>query len=788
MKIQRFGLAEDGPVVFTCKSKYAALIVNLGSFSRGRKQTVPSAYASHLESGYSQPSKGALVKSLAQSKSHLFIACEASEVNQEELKFLPDRGWSVLRNRSGDIVVGCRTNFVGENMKRLAGSTLVGVAHNALPLTYMIVGSSMAILSQSADKGTEMTFRWPRLQTPSRGQDLFGGRPYKDCDHPDWSTFPGLDPMVATVFEWGHSMDDEQWSMMPSNMPEFKVSVSEWLLNSTSAAYLNDRDYDSHTPLLIEAVVPLSLMLSATMLRKNYSTVQLMGSAAVVAGVLIGFLPSLFTSDRLGQIRLVWVAVFLVSRLPQAAANVVAEGFLEGHRDFSWAASELFLPEPMSGCDKIRATLMPWIAFVLSLSLFVCLYHDHAAIVWMLELCCMVLCVLSISLGRFARNATLMAIGFLCLASIGLGAAVGTWLEAWMRFNCNRSTARSRVFGEAFRECHGAFWQLYRSSSYQIVNPHDASREVDMVSFLKFVDGTVVDEKHSLGHLAKLGSRGSIYCVAPVVLEHPAAKQARSNFSCGTFLQGIMDDVFGRAVLQASSVFGIKAAATPRLVALLEHPSQLLAQLWYEAWPKNLLTLVRTAQSPPGADATYKGDLWAEVLCQNRQCIQSRKQSSSTSPCNFLAALTVSAAWKGDVAIVLEDYSGGLGCLFGGDSSCAGAWHSVLLFAFPGMLYTLTEFQVLQAASATAYFLLAALQLPLQDLALSVLDDTMAAFRFSMLPAIGLVAAGLVLYGRGSNVSAGLERNTVISWMLTASLENACGSTQMEAWEHDPWP
>ncbi|CAE7479696.1 unnamed protein product [Symbiodinium necroappetens] len=126
------------------------------------------------------------------------------------------------------------------------------------------------------------------------------------------------------------------------------------------------------------------------------------------------------------------------------------------------------------------------------------------------------------------------------------------------------------------------------------------------------------------------------------------------------------------------------------------------------------------------------------------------------SPCNFLAALTVSAAWKGDVAIVLEDYSGGMGCLFGGESSCAGAWHSVLLFAFPGMLYTLTEFQVLQAASATAYFLLAALQLPLQDLALSVLDGSMAAFRFSMLPAIGLVAAGLVLYGHGSSQAKSL--------------------------------
>ena len=48
-------------------------------------------------------------------------------------------------------------------------------------------------------------------------------------------------------------MDDEQWSMIPSAMQEFKVTVSEWLLNSTSAAYLlNDRDYDSHTPLLIE--------------------------------------------------------------------------------------------------------------------------------------------------------------------------------------------------------------------------------------------------------------------------------------------------------------------------------------------------------------------------------------------------------------------------------------------------------------------------------------------------------------------------------------------------------
>ena len=123
-QLHRFGLAEDSPVpVFTRKSKYAALIVN---FVRGRKQTAPFAFSQHLDYDYSRPSKGSLVKSLAQSKSHLFMACEASEINQQELEFLRDRGWSVIRNRSGDIMIGSRTNFAGESMQRLAGSTLVG--------------------------------------------------------------------------------------------------------------------------------------------------------------------------------------------------------------------------------------------------------------------------------------------------------------------------------------------------------------------------------------------------------------------------------------------------------------------------------------------------------------------------------------------------------------------------------------------------------------------------------------------------------------------------------------
>ena len=62
----------------------------------------------------------------------------------------------------------------------------------------------------------------------------------------------GLDPMVATVLEWGHSLTDDQWAVLPADQKEFKLSVSEWLLNSTSANdLLNDRDHDSHTPLLL---------------------------------------------------------------------------------------------------------------------------------------------------------------------------------------------------------------------------------------------------------------------------------------------------------------------------------------------------------------------------------------------------------------------------------------------------------------------------------------------------------------------------------------------------------
>jgi len=121
-------------------------------------------------------------------------------------------------------------------------------------------------------------------------------------------------------------------------------------------------------------------------------------------------------------------------------------------------------------------------------------------------------------------------------------------------------------------------------------------------------------------------------------------------------------------------------------------------------------------------------------------------------PFNFLSAMLVSKMF-GSMNI-LEDYSGGIRCLLWGEggSQCPGSWQAAAVFAVPGAAYLISEFQVLQHASATTYFLLAALQLPLQDLLLSLplfhgaLDAT---FHPILLVQIVIVTAGLTIYALG---------------------------------------
>jgi len=127
-------------------------------------------------------------------------------------------------------------------------------------------------------------------------------------------------------------------------------------------------------------------------------------------------------------------------------------------------------------------------------------------------------------------------------------------------------------------------------------------------------------------------------------------------------------------------------------------------------------------------------------------------------PCNFLAALLLNVVAKPATGGVLQDYRGGVRCLFADDagtsssSLCPGAARAVLLFAVPGCLYTLSEFQVMQRTSAAVYFLLAALQLPVQDALLSVpavMGDLRSQFHPPMAFSIAVVAAGLSLYSCG---------------------------------------
>ena len=134
------GPAEEGPVaIYNSRTKYTALVLNLGSFARNRKRTAPSLYSDIIDYDDSGESVGLLIKSIAHAKARLFLLCEAGELNATELDFLHRRGWETLRNPNGELLVGCRTNGQGSKMTMLAGPTLVGVAHSHLPLTYMIV-------------------------------------------------------------------------------------------------------------------------------------------------------------------------------------------------------------------------------------------------------------------------------------------------------------------------------------------------------------------------------------------------------------------------------------------------------------------------------------------------------------------------------------------------------------------------------------------------------------------------------------------------------------------------
>ncbi|OLP76398.1 hypothetical protein AK812_SmicGene43673 [Symbiodinium microadriaticum] len=192
-------------------------------------------------------SVGLLLKSVAHAKAHLFLLCEVSLPHEALASMFIDCLFYQV-----DLIGGDPNRALYRYSGTKQGSMDIhGGMHQSI-LTYFLDGWKHSPRC--------MPFCIPPAQHCSANsllllkqyEDALGGRAYRDCPAIDWKTFPGLDPMVATVLEWGHSMTDDQWTEFPADTKEFKLSVSEWLPNSTSANYLlNDRDYDSHVPLLL---------------------------------------------------------------------------------------------------------------------------------------------------------------------------------------------------------------------------------------------------------------------------------------------------------------------------------------------------------------------------------------------------------------------------------------------------------------------------------------------------------------------------------------------------------
>ena len=137
-------------------------------------------------------------------------------------------------------------------------------------------------------------------------------------------------------------------------------------------------------------------------------------------------------------------------------------------------------------------------------------------------------------------------------------------------------------------------------------------------------------------------------------------------------------------------------------------------------------------------------------------------------PLNFLFSLLISGSGldsggEGGVSAMLADYGGGWRCLFSGScdaafhatfpdcpARCESAWVAVLFFSVPGVLFAVSEFHVLQYAGASAYVILAAIELPLQNtiMASHTLMGRLAGdFHPSIIFGIFVMLPGMVLYG-----------------------------------------
>lgn len=255
-----------------------------------------------------------------------------------------------------------------------------------------------------------------------------------------------------------------------------------------------------------------------------------------------------------------------------------------GSEDYkeNWSLEEdlpqtmLVVREPPQHEEMVVIVLPPCLAFLVVEVLFLFVYGDQQAVVLVLTVMTAILSFIFLAMGIWSKRSSYTVSASLCLANIIAAMAVGLYLNV------------------AYLERYG---ELEAARVFTDVDPTVAGNYTSPAAVLHFEDGTFVDEKRTLGFMA----RGSIYCVAPVVSEgQPDAVQywaygkdccePRVDFDCGVSREpgaktGLLEaphGIFRRAIRQAKSVYGITSAGAA-LVSFPANVAQVATDLRQEA-------------------------------------------------------------------------------------------------------------------------------------------------------------------------------------------------------------
>ncbi|CAE6935685.1 unnamed protein product [Symbiodinium sp. CCMP2592] len=241
-----------------------------------------------------------------------------------------------------------------------------------------------------------------------------------------------------------------------------------------------------------------------------------------------------------------------------------------------------------AGTAVITATLLlllPWIAFSLTLCLFVFAFKEFGPLIWGLIACSQLLALLVLGLGSARRQQAQVLLGCLVIASILAAIPAGEYIE-------------STFMDE--------YWRLGYGAVYEGVSPLSPGASYLDASFMAFDKTAYIDVSRALGFM----KGGHLYCVAPVLSRASRASNVsfwvtgidccarRGSFAClgsqdAAGGSGVVlsdgDGIFTRAARMAQSVngYGILPDSQILLLVWMQEPG-----LYAESLHASALTFV----------------------------------------------------------------------------------------------------------------------------------------------------------------------------------------------------